>query len=329
MTVIDVPRRIFQEQPDFTAANHDVYELPIIPEELSGIFDSKSFSLDSKPTKLFHGNIEMGADAVKWTLEIPEDIIYEGIAIFSPGYLAIKQSSRSIRHALAQQGISALTYSPARRDGESWWVSAEDPQKIHAETQRAIGKDLRQRSDIKNSAPNSSRIDLNRKILIAHSMGGLAATRFAQMEPGNIEMIVGLAACGFGHPTLAELATDIPGGILNSLKHELIPAIQRGNIAVNLRNIKDLINYYTHMRVAFEGISCVFDDVREDVAKLDDKGIPYFYEAYQHDILVRPDKSVAKYVRSHEIVANAGHLQPQKRPERVAHRIGKLVQAHT
>jgi pimeloyl-ACP methyl ester carboxylesterase len=296
------------------------------PEELGAEFDlsdqdNYSNQTDKMPTHPFHGSVRMGSEDVQWTLEVPRDLSFDGIAVISPGFLAIKQSSRPPRNALAQEGIAALSYSPARSHSDYWWTTVQDPQKLHADTQKEIARDIRTRIDIRGGKAYGNKIKVDNKIIVAHSMGGLAATKYAQMEPDNVRMIKGLATCGFGHPTLPELAADLPLGMVDGLKSELLPAIMKGNIALSLRNLRDIVCYLKHLRVVFEGISCVFEDDRANIAKLRERGITYIYEAYEKDILVRADETVAEHVDYHSIIPGAGHLEPQLKPEGVAGRI--------
>lgn len=262
----------------------------------------------TNPTRLFHGRIIAGGDAVDWTLEVPDDLAYDGLVHVIPGYGGIKRSSRQPRHAAVQQGYAALSYEPARHDKGGWWQAALNPQDLHAQTLQAISGDLR------TQAPALSRqlpqeLDLDKKLLWPHSMGGLAAVKFAKSEPGSIDMIAHTATVGFGHPTVWELATDVPRGILGSARHELLRMARNGDLEFSPRNLSRVINYYVNMRAVFEGRSCVRDDVRSDVADLQDKhGIENDYLGLKHDILVRPSRDVAQFVTKHEILEDAGHL---------------------
>jgi hypothetical protein len=257
-----------------------------------------------------------GKDIARWTLEIPEDVRYPGIATFIPGYLGIKQSSRSPRNAAAQEGIPTLTYSPSRDSGESPYDVYRDPQSLHVTTLQAIAADLRSRKDeIRTKHPNGNQINVDRKTLICHSMGGLAAPRYAISESWAVEAIHGLATVGFGHPTLSELAVDIPKGTAGAVKHELLPAMKSGVIEINMRNLRDIFRYYSRLRVLFEGLSCLGGRVIDDVEYLSDRDIPYHYMAYGRDILVRADSAVSEFVASHTTLEKYGHLAPQAKAD--------------
>lgn len=296
--------------------------------ENGGVLLSSVETYETTPTTLFQGRVLVGEEPVDWTLEVPEQLRYNGIAIFVPGYMGIKQSSRKPRNALANEGIAALSYSPSRGGGESRLVSLKDPQLLHVETLRLITANLVERQDeIVKTVPNGNLLDFQRFILVLHSMGGLAGPRFALQEAGKVEMLVGYATVGFGHPTLQELLKDIPTGLGGSIQHELIPAFTMGAIELSLRNMRDFIRYYARLRVISEGISCLTGNVLDEVEKLDDRGVPYHYYGFGKDILVRPDQTVSEYVTSYSLLDRYGHLAPQVKARKVAKEMAAMVLA--
>jgi hypothetical protein len=274
----------------------------------------------------FRGEVKVGHDTVIWTLEMPENIVYDGLATFVAGLSGIEGSSQRFRGAMASEGIATASYSPARK-GASWYETATHPQILHAKTVGAIGKAISNSTEIKKHAPNARAVDANKKLLLAHSMGGLGATEYALHEPGSVDGLVKLAACGYGHPTLRELAIDVPLGMHLGLWHELIPSLLEGDIKPSLSNVRDMLRYFSHLRAIIEGNSCLRQDSRESIAKLRQGGIFVAYQAYEHDILVRADPAVADHVDFHEIMLGAGHLAPIRKSPRVAKRISQIILA--
>jgi hypothetical protein len=273
---------------------------------------------------LFTGEVKVGRDDVVWTLEVPENLAYDGLGIFVPGYSGIKGSSRGPRGSSADQGIAVATYKPARR-GKSWYETVTEPQRLHAQTIGAVSRAIANSTEIRRNAPNAKEIDNDKKLLLAHSMGGLGATAYALEDPDSVDAMIKLAACGYGHPTLRELAVDIPRGSHLGLWHELIPSLREGDIALSLRNVRDLVQYFSHLRAVIEGNSCLRQDSRESVAALRQRGIYVAYQGYQHDILVRADPGVADHVDYHEIMGNAGHLAPIRKADQVSGWIARVV----
>lgn len=281
---------------------------------------------DQDQPQMAHGRVVAGQDIVDWTAEFPENPVYDGLAMIVPGYLGVKQSSRSPRHALYENDIACVSYSPARVGEKVWYDGYDDPQAVHAETLLAIAYDLRaRRQDIIRQAPYAEQIDFDRKLLVPHSMGGLAAPRYALMEPGAVDAIHGLATVGFGHPTLPELAIDIPKGVAGSIRHELLPALLGGHIEINLRNARDVNRYYSRLRFIFEGLSCLNHRTEGEVARLDELGISYHYLGFGRDILVRPTNDIADHVASLTVMDKYGHLAPQVKADKVAKHIAGLV----
>ncbi len=279
---------------------------------------------DSGAHHFYQGEVKIGREDVIWTLEIPENLAYDGLAIFIPGYSGIKGSSRTPRGALANEGFATVTYTPARR-GTSWYETATSPQILHSKTIHKVGRAIFEHTEIRTKAPNADDLALDKKLLVPHSMGGLGATEYGMFSPQSVDAIIKLAACGYGHPTLAEIIADVPKGAHLGLWHELMPSLLRGHIPINGRNAKDLVNYFVHLRAAIEGNSCLREDSREKVATIRDNGVFVAYQAYQHDILVRADPAVAEHVDYHEIMPNAGHLAPIRKAKQVAQRVSSIV----
>lgn len=293
-----------------------------------GSFISVNGDKSRPPSHLIQGAVAVGDEKVDWTLEIPEDLRYDGLAEFVPGYLGIKQSSRKPRNALSDNGIAALSYSPARNGGESRLASFKDPQELHVRTLGAIATDLRDRSaEISSKVPNGNKVNLDKKLLVLHSMGGLAGPRYAVQEMDAVHQIHGYATVGFGHPALAELALDLPKGMAGSIKHELLPAFKNGALEINLRNVRDIVKYYARLRVIFEGLSCLNGDVTDEVSKLADNGIPYYYHGFGKDILVRPVPAIADFVTSFSVMEQYGHLAPQVKSGKTAAKVTELALA--
>lgn len=280
---------------------------------------------DSGKHHFFQGEVEVGRDNVVWTLEVPENLVYQGLVIFVPGYSGIKGSSRGPRAAMAAEGYATATYSPSRH-GSSWYETAQNPQILHSKTVRAIGKSVAEHEGLLAHAPHIQAIGDGKKILLAHSMGGLGATEYGIHNPDDVDAIFKLAAVGYGHPTLKELIQDIPTKAHLGLWHELIPSLRKGDIAPNLRNVRDMIRYFGGVRAILEGSSCLRHDSRDDIGTLREAGIFIGYQAYQYDILVRADSSVADHVDHHSVMENAGHLAPIYKSERVARQIADVLQ---
>lgn len=299
--------------PDFSGSLASV--TPLHPPQ-EGVFDSGTHFF-------FHGRVQVERSDVDWTLEVPENLAYEGLTGFVPGYSGIKGSSRGPRGGMAHEGFATFSYTPARKG--SLYSAYENPQIIHAKAIHRVSRAISEDQSFRKEAPNARAILLGQKILLSHSMGGLGATEYASYATDDVDAIFNLAAVGFGHPTLSELAVDIPKGAAAAIWHELVPAISGGHLRPSLRNIRDLAHYFASFRVLLEGNSCLRHDSREQIAALRNLGVFVAYQAYQHDILVRPDVSVADHVDHHAVMEDAGHLAPIFKYQQVASHVASVL----
>lgn len=283
-----------------------------------GVFDSgtKSYA---------QGDTSLRGEEIDWTLTVPENLAYDGLAVIVNGYTGIGQSSKAPREALADNGIATLSFSPARH-GANWLEGVTNPQRVHAIAIKKVLSDARQDETVRKLFKREE-LEEGKLLLVPHSMGGLGASRFAETEAGSTDAIINLASVGFGHPTFRELLADIPKGSLPGVWHELIPSLIGGEIEASRRNIHDLRHYITKRRYPFEGLSCLLEDSRPRTARLRELGVFVAYQAYEHDILVRADDRVAEHVDHHEVMKNAGHLAPIRKAQAVAGRVRAILEA--
>ena len=286
-------------------------------------------AFDSGVHQIFEGQVLVGPNRVDWRLDLPENRQYDGMATFVPGYSGIHGSSTRPQTALAAEGIATVTYSPARINDDSWWESATNPQGLHVRAMRAVQANVRDRLDIRRATPEATNFDHTKQLLITHSMGGLAAAHFADEEPGSVDAILHLAACGFGSPTLGNLILDVPKGALLGVRHELLPSLLGGEIEPTIKNLRDMCNYFRRVQAIFEAHSCLREDVRPLTEKARAAGIFVAYQAYEFDILVRPNPDVADHVDHHEVMARTGHLGPIRRGPAVAQRAAFIINNRT
>lgn len=270
------------------------------------------------------GSLTVGREEIEWRLRVPEQLAYDGLAVIVPGFMGIHGSSSEPAKALASQGIATASYKPARK-GISPYETVARPQVLHAKSVHEVGKAIARSSEVARLAPHARDLDFDRRLLIAHSMGGLGATLYAKKHPHMVDGIFHQASCGFGHPKLHEIAMDVPREAHLGLWHELIPSLLRGHIVPGRENIRDLVDYIFTYRTLLEANSCLRHDAREDTAELRDQGVYVAYQAYEHDILVRPDEGVGAYVDHFEIMPDAGHLAPIRKAAKVAARVAAVM----
>jgi hypothetical protein len=294
----------------------------VSPLQQEGFLNTESLA-----THHVSGCVAVGRDSVEWDLEIPEDLRYDGIVILKPGLLGISGAYQEPQAALAQEGMATLRYPPARDGDESWLESLEDPQGLHVQTSLAIIADLQERQfEIAKRVPNGNRLDFGKFSLLLQSMAGFAGPRVALAMPSGIHGIYGFATTGFRHPTPRELIEDVghPRGFLH-LARDVGSAFWSGGIALSRQNAGDVFHYAKRLRFLFETISCMRDDVIEEVGTLQDKGVPYIREVYGRDRLVRADPATADQVTKQLVIEDAGHLALQAKRNEVAARVASAV----
>lgn len=295
----------------------------IHPQQNEGVFLSEVSQIHHA-----RGTIQIGHEAVRYTVATSESLnplnSISG-ALIVPGFGGFKRSSRGLGDALAESGCPTIRFEPLRRDPENRSNDVLRPQVVHRETIGAILSDVRKNPDVKK-LPGGKRLKFEHIGLVPHSMGGFAATEFADGHRSRVGLIAYLAAAGFGHPTIAELRTSVPKGLGWSLKNEALAFGLHRNPLEGARILGKIAKYYTAnpQRSAGEAYSCLSQDVRPIVARLDEQGVKTSYTAFQKDLLVRPDELIAEYVDSYAVLDNMGHFAPQVHPRDIARHILRI-----
>lgn len=269
----------------------------------------------------FPGRARAGRSDIDFELFSPENRRYDGIGIFINGFTGVYGSSETPAAALAAAGILAARFEPARV-GDSLCDDLIRPQKLHADSIPAVINSILDRPDILKALPDRKSIDFMKRLLVAHSMGNQGALLEARRHPSQTHIVFSLAGTGLLHPTAFELAQDIPRGALAGLMHDLRPTIVNGDIAPTARNVFDLVSYVFRRRTISEMISCMVVDLRPVAQTAQEAGVHIAHQAYQHDILVRPDVKVAELVDYHEIIPHVGHMAPMRKASLV---MGQVV----
>ncbi len=275
---------------------------------------------------LLTDSVEIGGAILKWTIQFPEELRYPGIFRIVNGFGGYKATSRGLRNALSSLGYAACTEEPVRIKDRPSIDDLLDPQAAHVSTHREVGRALRSDSRFKKM-PNAKELDLDRSIWLPHSMGGLSVARLVDEEPNEAEGIVNLMAAGYGSPTLLQIAKTLPRGIPAGIANELIPYLKSGSINPDIENLLCITGYYfkNPLRTAGEAWSCLHEDVRDRAQRLQKTGILLGYLAGEHDCLVPPDESVARYVDYYKVIKGMGHLGPQLKSYEIASNVSNIV----
>lgn len=298
------------------------------PEAISpGLLSGSEQSSRIEPEVItMHGTVEAAGIPVEYTIESAPDVVqYEGFGIIAPGFGGFKRTSRDLGHQLALAGITTARYTPVRRDDHCIWSRLSNSQQAHADTITAVAEDIAGDENARARLPN---IDFDRRILLPHSMGGLATTQHAREAPsGKTEAIINLASAGFGTPNLPQLAETVPKGLHKAIFQELIPFITSGKIDVTPLNFWRFVHYYgvNPARTVGEIYACLSTDVRPEVWALGKQGVRSAFIAFEHDSLIPPNEDLHDTVDYYEVMPDAGHMAPQLKAERVAKAISDAI----
>lgn len=284
------------------------------------VLEATETAISWGPIEHQHGAIEVvGAkDPIPYTLALPSASQSELITLIVPGYGAFKRTSRGLRDSLAaQEGIATVSYDPARIHGRRRGSLRDlfDPQALHLNTLEAIVDDLK--------------VPDGRLVLLAHSMGSLAASDFAARYPDKLAGVVYLGPVGMGSPGPVSMARR---GV-QELGTDVLPAIAAGRFGYSPAVGKRAIRYFANnpLRTVGEAISCgqpkIVQRRIEYAARL---GVRQAVVAFEHDRFFPPDEisqAVSHLVDSVTELKESQHLAPQREPQRVARLAGQLIRS--
>lgn len=266
-------------------------------------------------TVVIPGAIKIEDQIVRYNLEVPESVAYNGIVGFVSGLGGFERTSVGMRKAMAQLGFATFNYEPARSGGDPC-----DPQQLHADTTMGIFADIGSRLDIRKQAPNPKGLEFDRQLVVAYSMGGLAAARCNGMEA-----LINVAALGYGSPPLRQRIESVPNGLSNCLRSEVIALLGNGHIGPNIPTLRHAFNYFLRWQTLPEVVSCVTSSVEAEVARLREDGVLVGYEAYERDIVVPPNAHIDTLVDKYKVVVGLGHMAPVTHPEKAAVEVKRQI----
>lgn len=277
------------------------------------------------PTQTITGSVKVDNSEIRWGIKIPDQVTYNGVAQFVPGFMGIYGSSEPFAEALGNEGIVTMWWSPGRRCSTSWIERFRDPQDFHARTIDAVAEDARNRLDIASLRPNGERIDFDQRILVPQSMGGLATAEVAAERSSSVDMVVELVTCGYTQLDLWRMIRAMPRGAPRGVRHELVPSLLDKNLGLTKENLRDTVGYLPRPRTIAEVISCITNTTIENVATARDNGVYYAHIDCEYDIIVPVNPAIAEHVDRYDVLANAGHLVHLKDPRKTAQKVFEVI----
>lgn len=264
---------------------------------------------EATPTVLVHGLVDVNGNSVSYTAEVPETLNYDGISIHVPGFGSFKRVVRGPRAAFAQAGEASVSYEPVRKSKQGRVHDLLQAQQVHIATVGAIVEDLPKNPNFKN-VPNSKAVDLEKVTLMPHSMGGIAATIYAENNPGRIETIIEFNTVGYGSPSAKHLAIHGVPGLVVSFGSELVPYLNRGSLDINPLNLARFVRYYAISigRTVGEAGSCLASKLEESSQNARQSGTKIGYLAGENDFVIPPSERIRDQVDDYHVMSGLGHL---------------------
>lgn len=312
---------------EFSAPSHEtVTPLP----EAGGL--AEVIELDAARNKNiwnFHGTVfVIGSDKpVEWTASVPEEPRTDSWSLIVPGLGAFKRTSRLFRNAHAQnENVVAVSYGPSRGSKEDTRDSFWDPQALHVRTMTEIVDAVRSHGNLAD-IPGHEQLESAPIKLIAHSMGGLAASRWAIEHPDDTEAVVLVGAAGLTEPKPLALAARAA----NVVALDILPGIVRGQFGLSPILARRAWEHFgsNPRQTAAEIVSCLRADLRPELHKLMSLGIARSVISMDDDGFFSPQaqaEAVAHLVDQFEIIAGT-HTAPQRRARHVAAAISRVLGA--
>ncbi len=275
----------------------------------------------------FHGTVHViGSDKpVEWTASVPEQPRTDSWSLIVPGLGAFKRTSRLFRNAHAQnENVVAVSYGPSRGSKEDTRDSFWDPQALHVRTMTEIVEAVRNHSDLPG-IPGHEQLEAARIKLIAHSMGGLAASRWAIEHPDDTEAVVLVGAAGLTEPKPLALAARTA----QVVALDIVPGIVSGQFGLSPVMARRAWDHFgsNPRQTAAEIVSCLRADLRPELHKLMSLGIARSVISMDADGFFPPEdqaEAVAHLVDRFEIIAGT-HTAPQRRARHVAAAISRVL----
>jgi pimeloyl-ACP methyl ester carboxylesterase len=307
--------------PDTSAAvphldGVELFEFQTLPEHPRQLPDNLEI-----PTRIFTAVERVGKSAVRYTLEMPEEVrdpVPLGIA---HGWFGMEGGYADLRHWVAQNGKPAVTVRPTRVIGNLAGYHPSHlmhPEKLLCQTMYGALRGIR-----KSKAAEAMGLDASYGDLLGHSMGGRTAAYVALMRPDLVRSVTLVAAAGME-----------PHSVPEFLQHR-IPEFMRKEIptAVRDKHFKQYLRpaaamefaeyaFRGGMRTLKEGISIGSCDIREVVHELGNLGVRTAMLTFPADAMIPARPSLEHSGHLVDLAAilpyrRVGHLGPQTHPEAV------------
>jgi pimeloyl-ACP methyl ester carboxylesterase len=303
------------ESPAFTAIpGVDLFELQSLPEDPRELPENREI-----PTRTFTAVELVGKATVRYTLEMPEEVLDPVPLGIAHGWFGMEGGYADLRHWVAQNGKPAVTVRPTRVvENLAGYHPAHllHPERLLCQTMYGALKGIRKLREAEDMGLDASFGDL-----LGHSMGGRTAASIAQKRPDLVRSVTLVAAAGMEPHSVKDFVTN---RIPNFIKYDVPSAAKNGHLRSYLRPSAalELVDYTCRggMRTLREGISIGSCDIREIVQDLGDLDVKTAMLTYKADSMIPALASLEHSGNLVDVAAlfpyrRVGHLGPQTHPE--------------
>lgn len=291
-----------------------------------GPFNPYDVALPDIVTEKIHGQVEVvPGEPTDYTFEYQPDDPLDRIYPLSPGFGGVKLSSGPFSNAMARLGMASLTFEPVRTDDRSIRERLTNPHAIHVQTLEAVVDDLQHTMGFELSTGR----DGPKAIIVAHSMGGEPALRYAEIRHKTTEAVILLATIGFGSPNVRKIIQKVPLGAPSSIREEIIPFLGSDELDLSFAGARKALGYYVANlpRTIGEIGSCLTSRQLKRVHRLRALGVATVYGQPVFDLLVQGADGARDAVDIVGDIERAGHMFVQAKPGRAAHWVRGAVNA--
>lgn len=278
-----------------------------------------------------YGQVDVGKGTTHYKGYFPENRTHDGIGYLFHGYMAFMKSSEPLGRALAMNGLANIVVDQSHLSGSAR-EDLKDPQAIHVATAEAVFEHLANNQEIIRKAPEGPQSITERRLIAAHSMGGLASARYVEKYPDLVETYVMLKTVGVNKPILLQIAKSIANGnAAGAIRHDFGPYFGSGDLELNSKNLARAAKYLgigwpilrdrSPTRAMGEGLSCLTGDTRDSLIRIGEQGTKRIGIEAGRDPLIAQAYDYPAYLDKYILFPKYGHMMPQSRANLVAQTI--------
>jgi pimeloyl-ACP methyl ester carboxylesterase len=256
---------------------------------------------------------KIGGAVVRYSLETPADTTDDVPVVIIPGFCGIRSAYDQLAHALAERGKPAITVQPVRGRLFPASLIPRRPEPVDKLASQAVWGAMRDTKE---------RHGYETFDVLAHSMGGLIATRLVEHQADSIRSVTYLASAGLDgdHSPRTMLARTLNGGAEDLLA--LVKSLKPVSDALASREVLHYVlrNPLRTVREALAVSTCNLTEDVQNVGYLGVKTAALQFAADRYFPLSLVEAHSGNAFKHFEVYGDtlAGHNAQQSDPEGVA-----------